>query len=134
MGLEFIARTIRTSLILSVAIFIFGTVYFDWSYSLGISIGLIFNCANLYFIKGIIKHTITPGDRKPLPIFAISIVKFPVLYFAGYLILSADIAPVSSYMIGFVLLFGVIVLKVLGILFVDSKWMKLAESKKGASR
>jgi len=134
MGLEFIARTIRTSLILSVAIFIFGTVYYDWAYSLGIAIGLIFNCANLYFIMGLIKYTITPDDRKPLPIFGISIIKFPVLYFVGYLILSADIAPVSSYMIGFILLFGVIVLKVLGNLLVDSKWMKLADSKKGASR
>jgi hypothetical protein len=134
MGLEFIARTLRTSLILSVVIFIFGTVYFDWAYSLGISIGLIFNCINLYFITGIVRRVITPDDKRVLPVIALSVIKFPALYFIGYLILISDLAPVVSYMIGFSILFGVIVLKVLGMLVVNSGWMKLADSKNGASR
>jgi len=134
MGLEFIGRVIKTSLVVSAFVLIFGSVYYDWNYSLGIAIGLVFNCVNLWLIMGLTKRTITLGDRKPLPILGFAMVKFPLLYFGGYLILRAGIVPVSSLMVGFTLLFGIIVLKVLGQQLVSSRWMDLAESKKGASQ
>lgn len=134
MGLEFIGRVIKTSLIVSAFIIVFGSVYHDWNYSLGISIGLLFNCANIWLIMGLVRRTVTLDRRRPLSILIFGLVKFPLLYFVGYLILRADIVPVSSLLIGFVLLFTIIVLKVLGRQLVSSAWMTLADSKKGASQ
>jgi len=134
MGLEFIGRVIKTSLVIAGIILIFGSVYYDWNYSLGITIGLMFNIANLWILTGLIRNTITPTDRKPLPIILFSIVKFPVLYFVGYMILKLEIVPVTSLLTGFILLFAIIVLKVVGRQLTNSEWMKLADTKKGASQ
>jgi len=134
MGLEFIGRTIKTSLILSALIFIFGAFYFDTRYSLGIAIGLICNTANVWMIMGLVRRTLTPDDRKPLPIILFSMLKFPILYGLGYLVLRSDIAPVASYMVGFVLLFAVVLLKVAGSCLSESRLMKVADTEKGASR
>lgn len=133
MGLEFIGRVIKTSLVISVLILIFGSFYYDWCYSLGIAIGLVFNCVNIWLIMELVKHTITPNERNPVAILAFSAVKFPILYLAGYLILKWDIVPVTSLLIGFTLLFGIIVLKVLGRQLINSSWMKsVAGSRKRA--
>ena len=134
MGLEFIGRIIKTSLVVSAFILVFGSLYYDWSYSLGITIGLVFNCVNLWFIMGLVRRTITLGKRKPVPILVFFVAKFPALYFVGYLILKADIVPVTSLLIGFTLLFGIVVLKVVGRQLVSSDWMQLAESKNGVSQ
>ena len=134
MGLEFIGRVIKTSLVVSAFILIFGAVYYDWNYSLGISIGLLFNCANLWVIRGLIEQTITPSARRPLPILLISVVKFPVLYLIGYLILKADIVPVTSLLVGFTLLFAIVVLKVIGRQLTSTRFMKMADSKNGAQQ
>lgn len=134
MGLEFISRVIKTSLVISAFILIFGSVYYDWNYSLGISIGLVFNCVNVWFIMGLVKRTITLEKRKMIPIVGISLIKVPALYFIGYVILKADFVPVTSLLVGFTLLFGVIVLKAVGRLITTSNWMKLANGEKGASQ
>ncbi len=134
MGLEFIGRIIKTSLVISAFVLIFGSVYYDWNYSLGISIGLAYNCENLWLIMGLVKRFVTLGERKPIQILAFSMIKFPLFNFVGYLIMKADIVPVSSLVTGFTLLFGIIVLKVLGCLIVNSNWMNLADSKRGASQ
>ena len=99
MGLEFIGRVIKTSLLVSAVILIFGAVYYDWNYALGISIGLAFNCANLWLIMGLVRRTVTLDERRPLPILAFGLVKFPVLYFAGYVILKVDVVPIFPLML-----------------------------------
>ncbi len=134
MGLEFIGRVIKTSLVVGALIIVFGSYYFDWNYSLGIFIGLLFSCANLWLTMGVIRHTVTIEERKRKPIVILAAIKFPVLYFIGYLILRSDIAPVSSLLIGFTLLFGIILLKVLGRLLMSSDRMRVAESREGTSR
>jgi hypothetical protein len=134
MGIEFIGRIIKTSLVVSAFVLIFGSVYYDWNYSLGISIGLAYNCVNLWLIMGLVRRFVTLGERRPVPILAFSMIKFPLFYFIGYLIMKVDIVPVSSLVTGFTLLFGIIVLKVLGRLMAGSNWMDLADSKKRASQ
>lgn len=134
MGLEFIDRIIRTSLVVGAIIVALGSFYFDWNYSLGIFIGLLFSCANFWLTMGVVRHSITVEDSKRKAIIIFTMVKFPVLYTIGYLILRTDIVPVSSLLVGFTLLFGIILLKVLGQLLMNSDIMRLAESKEGASR
>jgi len=114
MGLDFINRIIRTSLLLGALIFIFGSYYYDWQYSLGIFAGLLWGSANLWFIRQFVVGYITNKERKPGNLAIIAIFKFPVLYLAGFLLLWLDIFPVFSFVIGFSLIFVVIVLKALG--------------------
>ncbi len=133
MGLDFIGRVIKTSAIVAALILIFGSVYYEWRHTLGISIGLFFNCANVWLIMELVKKTVTLGDRKPILVIGLAMVKFPILYLAGYLILKADIVPVVCLLIGFTLLFVVIVLKVLGRQLINSRRFYLADSENGVS-
>ena len=134
MGLEFVGRIIRTSLVVGAIVLIFGSFYHDWNYSLGIFIGLLFSCANLWAIMWFVRRTITLEQRKTKSIVLIALVKFPVLYLVGYLILKSEIVPVASLLVGFSLVFVIIVLKVLGRLIQSSGKFQLADSKKGVAQ
>jgi len=134
MGLEFVGRVIRTSLVVGAIVLIFGSFYHDWNYALGIFIGLLFSCANLWVIMWFVRRTITLEERRTKLIVLIGMIKFPLLYFIGYLILSADFVPVSSLLVGFTSIFAIILLKVLGRLIQSSGKLQLADSKKGVAQ
>jgi len=114
MGLDFINRVIKTTLLLGALIFIFGSYYFDWVYSAGILAGVLWGCANLWFIRQFIINYITPGDRNSKKLVLFMAIKFPVLYGLGFLILKVGLFPVVSFVIGFSLIFMVILLKAVG--------------------
>ena len=114
MGLEFINRVIKTTLLLGALVFIFGSFYFDYIYATGIFIGMLWGCANLWLIRQFIVNYITPGDRNLGKLSLLAVVKFPVLYAAAFLILKLGWFSVVSFVIGFSLIFIVITLKALG--------------------
>ncbi len=114
MGLDFINRIIRTSLLLGALIFIFGSYYFDWQYSMGIFAGMLWGSANLWFIRQFMVSYLTTGERDAKKLAIIAVIKFPVLYLAGFFLLWFNLFPVLSFVIGFTLIFVVIVLKALG--------------------
>lgn len=114
MGLEFINRVIKTTLLLGALVFIFGSFYFDYIYATGIFIGMLWGCANLWFIRQFIVGYITPGERQLGKLSLLAIIKFPVLYAAAFLILKPGWFSVVSFVIGFSLIFVVILLKALG--------------------
>ena len=114
MGIEFIYRTIRTSLIVSALSFFFVGVYYNLPFGLGLFLGTGWGCLNLFFITQLITEAFglkIPHKRK---IYLILLVKFPLLYFAGYILLWLKYFPVESLLIGFTLIFAVIFLKALG--------------------
>lgn len=114
MGLEFISRIIRTTLLLAVLIALFGSVYFDWLESVGVLVGAVWGVANLYFLRSLVVETLTPKKTRKLAAIIWGIFKFPVLYGAGYFVLAAGWFSPASLLIGFSLIFLVAVLKVLG--------------------
>ncbi len=114
MGLEFISRIIRMTLILAVLIALFGSVYYNWQESLGILLGAVWGVLNLYFIKGVIVQVVTPKETQKSLAFILVVVKFPVLYVAGYFLLACGYFSPQSLLIGFSLIFAVAFLKVLG--------------------
>ena len=119
MGLDFINRVIKTTLLLGALVFIFGTYYFDWIYSLGIFVGTLWGCANLWFIRQFIVNYITPGERDAMKLALFALIKFPVLYGLGFLLLWLGWFPVVSFVIGFSLILVVVVLKALGKLVIE---------------
>ena len=127
MGVEFIHRVIRTSLVLAALGFLFVTVYYDFEFGGGILAGAIWGCLNLLFLTRLITEIFSPGQEiRKGKIILIAVVKFPLLYAAGFLLLKITYFPPVSLVIGFSLLFLVMFLKAMGrwILSLDSKEKK----------
>jgi len=114
MGIEFIIRVIKTSLIVSAVAFLCVTFYYDFKFGSGILAGTLWSCLNLYFLANLIKEALNPEKPKKSKIILIVSVKFPLLYLLGYLILRLDYFPVLSLLSGFTLIFVVVFLKALG--------------------
>ena len=130
MGLDFINRVIKTTLLLGALIFVFGSYYFDWTYSLGIFTGVLWGCANLWFIRQFIVNYLTTGDRNAGKLALFALIKFPILYGAGFLILWLGWFPVASFVIGFSLIFLVVVFKALGLLITEGGFKNFNLSEK----
>ncbi|NIP43775.1 MAG: hypothetical protein GWN61_19245 [candidate division Zixibacteria bacterium] len=130
MGLDFINRVIKTTLLLGALIFVFGSYYFDWTYSLGIFTGVLWGCANLWFIRQFIVNYLTTGDRNAGKLALFALIKFPILYGAGFLILWLGWFPVVSFVMGFSLIFLVVVFKALGLLITEGGFKNFNLSEK----
>ncbi len=115
MGIEFIHRVIKTSLILAALIFLFTTVYYNFRFSAGILAGSAWGCLNLWFLTQLISEIFSPGKEiKKGKVILITVVKFPLLYAAGYLLLEIIHLPPIGLLVGFTLIFLVMFLKALG--------------------
>lgn len=124
MGIEFIHRVIKTSLVLAVLLFLFVTFYHRFDYASGILIGCGWGCLNLYFLTSLITRATNPGgiDRKRVVLLVL--VKFPLLYLSGYILLKLKYFPVTSLLAGFTIIFAVILLKALGLLIIPETQKK----------
>lgn len=127
MGIEFIHRVIKTSLVLVVLILLFVTVYYDFKFGAGILAGSIWGCLNLFFLTQLITEIFSPGKEvKKRKVVLIAVVKFPLLYLAGFLLLKMNYFPPLSLVCGFTLIFLVIFLKAMG------RWILSLNKDKGA--
>jgi hypothetical protein len=115
MGVEFIHRVIKTSLVLAVLGFLFVTVYYDFRFGAGFLSGTVWGCLNLLFLTNLITEVFSPGKEVGKgKVILIAVVKFPLLYTAGYLLLRSRYFPAVSLVSGFTLLFVVMFLKAMG--------------------
>jgi hypothetical protein len=120
MGPEFIHRVIKTSLVVAVLGFLFVTVYYNFRFGAGILVGAIWGCLNLYFLTNLITEIFSPGKEiRKGKVILIVLVKFPLLYLVGYVLLIIKINgvryfPPLSLVSGFTLIFLVMFLKALG--------------------
>lgn len=100
---------------MAIALSIFGymlaVVYVNDSWALGFLLGSAWSVANLYLIKGLVELAISPHTGSLGRIALHAVFKFPMLYAAGYLILSIGGFGVWAPMAGFALPFVIIVLK-----------------------
>lgn len=120
MGIEFIHRVIKTSLILAALISLFVTFYYRFNYASGIFVGCGWGCLNFYFLTNLITQATNPGgiDRKRVGLLVL--VKFPLLYLSGYFLLRLKYFPVTSLLAGFTIIFAVILLKALGLMIIPA--------------
>lgn len=114
MGLEFINRIIRTSLIVSALTFLFVAVYRSFAFGLGIFLGTAWGCVNLFFITETVKEAFSLKKPNKGKVLLILLVKFPLLYTAGYFLLRLKYFRAESLLIGFTLIFLITFLKALG--------------------
>ncbi len=125
MGPEFIHRVIKTSLVVAVLGFLFVTVYYNFRFGAGILAGTIWGCLNLYFLTNLITEIFSPHKEvRKGKVILIVLVKFPLLYLVGYVLLMIKYFPAVSLLSGFTLIFLVMFLKALG------RWVLSLEGSK----
>jgi hypothetical protein len=107
-------------LIVAVLSFLFISVYYNFPFGLGLFLGTVWGCLNLFFISQLIIEAISLKKPNKGKIILIFLVKFPLLYFVGYVLLWLKYLPVESLVVGFTLIFAVTFLKALGRLIFTS--------------
>jgi len=131
LGLDFIRRVMMTSGVLGFLALLFVSAYYDWRFGLGIFCGTAWGIANFHFLAELIVTATKPGNPDKKKIALLGIAKFPVLYFAGYVLLKFSELSVLSFLIGFTLIFAVAVLKVLGRLV--NEWLEKSKPPHNAN-
>lgn len=111
MNLNFINEVIKLSLILAFISLIIVSFFLDLSYGAGVLIGAIWGVFNLLCIKQVIVNTMTPGEKDVAKIFIGLGIKFPILYLTGFGLLKISYLPSISLLIGFSLIFFIILIK-----------------------
>jgi len=113
LSLDFVDRTIKTTGIVLLIVFIFGIYYFGVYSSLAIFSGGVWALINLIFLTILIKAAIKPGEIDKMKVAGLALVKFPLLYVSGYFLLKVEVFKVEHLVIGFSIPLAVIILKVI---------------------
>ncbi len=74
----------------------------------------VWGLVNILFIKATIEAVLKPGKVDRIVVFGLLIIKFPILYFSGYGLLSFERFEAPYLLAGFSLFFAVVVLKAVG--------------------
>jgi hypothetical protein len=113
MSLDFINRIIKTSLIFVLIVFPFAAVYVGLAFGVSIVLGCLWACTNLFLIRYLVTGLLGEGPKKKYLILATIFIKFPLLYFLGYLMVKWSYLSVYGLLWGFSAIFVVTVLKVI---------------------
>ncbi len=111
MGLEFLLRVRKTSLITGLVLFPVISTYIDLGSAAAWGLGIIWSLVNIYFIGLLVKVTCSGADKQRLRAALIFLVKVPVIYLTGFLLLTSGRLPVIGLLAGFMWPLVVIVLK-----------------------
>lgn len=111
MDTAFITRSLKASLLLTALSYLLFSYYKGGSWALGFCLGALWSAASLYLLREFITRFITVGERSLSALLILGLLKFPLLYVAGYFILSAGTYPVAAPTFGFGLPLAVVVLK-----------------------
>ena len=114
MDLQFVDRVIKTTLILAAFLFPFLIVYASMSFALSVLFGAAWGCLNLLAIRIIVVSLLTPHGKNRMLALIVLFIKLPVLYGAGYLLLTWDYLSAAGLVWGFSGILIVIVSKALG--------------------
>ena len=123
MDLDLLRRVRNASLLFGAVLAIPIAYYFGWKGGLSWVAGIAWSVVNLAFITSLVKNVVTLEDRNLLRIALALVVKFPVLYIAGWLMLRQGLSPLWM-MAGFTWPFFVLVMKAGGRMY-----MKMDETE-----
>lgn len=110
MNLEFLDRTIKSTLILA-ALFCFAlSIALGLMDGFGFFIGALWSCINLLCIKHFFESLVGAEKKNHLKTIAILSIKFPLLYLIGYYLLTSNYFPLLYTLLGSSLIFAVILI------------------------
>lgn len=105
MDLDWIEKILKTTLYFTVCLAIFITYFIGIFDGLALLAGGCWGCLNLLFIKNLVQEWIVLESRHYLKILLLLTVKFPILYFFGYLLLASNLFPLFSLLAGCSIIF-----------------------------
>lgn len=110
-SLDFIQRTLKTTGVILLIMFVVGLYYFGFYDSLAVLSAGIWSMINLYFLSALVRTVVRPDGVDKMAALGLGLIKFPLLYAAGYFLLTADIFRPIPLVIGFTTILAVMVLK-----------------------
>lgn len=120
MGPEFITRTIRSSAVVSLIFVPFGIYYMGLFPALAVFAGAVWGILNLMLIMRLVRVTIRPDGAMPVAALGMALLKFPIMFVAGYFLLSFDRFDPLYLLAGFTGILLILILRVLGRSIVES--------------
>jgi hypothetical protein len=122
MGLEFISRTVRTFALVLLIYVPFGLYYFGLFPTLAVLSGGVWGMLNLIFITALVQSTLRAEGAQTSKAIGLALIKFPLLYGAGFGLLMVPQFNPIFLLAGFGGVILIVILKVLGrlILGLDS--------------
>ena len=91
MGLEFLQRVRRTAVITGLILFPVITLYLGLAAGVAWVLGVAWSLVNIFFIGLLVRFTYVDGKKQRLRAALILLVKVPVLYFVGFLLLRGSL-------------------------------------------
>jgi hypothetical protein len=134
LNLDFVERTIRTTCVLLLVLFAFGIYYFGIFDSLALLSGGIWSVINLGFLSTLVRAVVRPEGVNKLRAIGLAFIKFPLLYVAAYFLVTVTEFRPVLLVIGFSMVFVVIVLKAISrvVLHLDDETEAGEEHASGA--
>ena len=108
---DLVGRSIRTSLIATAITFPFLVIYTGSLWAIGFAAASLWSTGNIWVISIVVGEYF--GRRRGSRLAFLLCVKFPILYGLGIWALYQRVVPVLSILIGFHMIFLVLVLKVI---------------------
>ncbi len=122
---DFVERSLRTTGIVLLVQLPFTMFYLGVWEGLGLLFGGVWGIINLLFISHLVRAAIRPEGPDKMKTALLLFVKFPLLYVAGYFLLTVNQLQPIYLVVGFSFLLAVIILKVIG-----RSMLKLDEKEK----
>lgn len=113
LGINLINRTLRTTGILLLIFLPFGVYYWGVYPSLAVLSGGVWSIINLMFLARLVRAAIRPDGIDRMTVAGLGLIKFPLLYVAGYFLLQVPVFTPIPLVIGFSVPLAVIALKML---------------------
>ena len=114
MDLKFIDRVIKATLVLAAIMFPFFALYIRMNFALSVLFGAVWGSLNLLGLKIIIVNLLATENRNLILGLGVLFIKLPVLYVAGYFLVTWKYLSIGGLLWGFSGIFIVAFLKVLG--------------------
>ena len=111
---DFVTRTLKTTGVVLLFILAFGSMYFDFYDALALFSAGVWSMINLIFLSYLIRATVRPDGVDKIKVIGLLAIKFPLLYAAGYFLLTAPIFRPIPLLIGFSSVLVIMVLKAVG--------------------
>jgi hypothetical protein len=123
-GLEFLKRVRKTSIVTALILFLVIATYWNTESGAAWLLGCAWSLVNIYFIGLLVTAITSHQAKRRLRVLLIVLVKVPVLYALGFLLLTNGWLPVIALLAGFMWPLLVITLKILG------RWLLGADDPK----
>ncbi len=119
MDRDFLKRSIRASIIITVIVAPFTLLYFGIQAGWGFVAGSAWNIINVFLLSQVVTNLITPHHSNKKLGAAAGVLKFPVLYGVGFVIIRYTNPSLYGIIAGFSLILAVFILKATGICYMN---------------